>query len=311
MEDYNTFAKAACAALAFHKSLIGLSQLNALENAANKSNSTCFLESRAIFTYYVVYHLFTACMLIVPDAYLKTPLRAPEKYEMVTKEEINNPSETPEQWEACKRNEMDWATKIQHRQIKDFCAKVRESNRDEFATQAPYLIPLYEYFIDPSGSEKTCIPGLYEKLCYVRDRVIYRPSYVLTQSRNSVQTSAQLHKELVSLPNSQYLYQAISEVYEGIIRAMEGEHNCKDSCTVMLTEMWGGAVRNNLDELCALGHNRRRLQYLGKKESDGMYIFPTYICHLLELENIDFIQKYRRKYWYPFLKIWRTHTQSQ
>lgn len=323
MGNYDTtFAKAACAALAFHKSLIGLSQLNALENAASKSKDTHFLESRAVFTYYVTYHLFTACMLIVPDTYLKTPLHAPEKYGMVTEEEINNPSETPEQWEDCKSNEMDWATKIQHYHIKGFCAKVRESNQAEFSTQAPYLIPLYKYFIDPSGSESTCIPGLYEKLCYVRDRVIYRPSYVLTQSRSIIQTSAQLHKELVSLPNSKYLYHAISEVYVGLIRAMNTERNCKNTlhpCTSMLTEMWYGTVQDNLDELCALGHNRRRLQYLGTKDPDnGMYAFPTYICHLLELENIDFIQKYRRKYWYPFeklyvedLKAWRIHKQSQ
>lgn len=261
-------------------------------------------------------------MLIVPDAYLKKPLSAPPKFGTVTEEEINNSSETPEQWDACQSNEMDWATAIRHYQIKDFCAKLRISSYAEFSVQAPYLVPLYNYFVDSSGSEESCIPGLYEKLCYVRDRVIYRPSYVLTQSESIVQTSAQLHKEITSLPTSEYLYRAISEVYAGMIHAMDKERSCGDlhrPCTSILSEMWYGTAKDDLDELCSLGHKRRRLQYLGRKNADdGTYAFPTYICHLLELESIDFIQKYRKRYWRPLEKLyfedwknWRNQRRAQ
>ena len=303
--DHITYEKSACAALAFHKSLIGLSQLNALESASKDSGLTQFLESRAILTYYVAYHLFASSMLLVPDAYLKKPLSAPSKYGTVTEEEINSPLETPQQWNDCQRNEMDWATAITHSQIKDFCKRMRELDHN-FPPQVSFLRPLYDHFIDPTGSEEKCIPGLYEKLCYVRDRVIYRPSYVLTHSGHIVQTSAQLHSEITSLPTSEILHHAISDIYLEIIRAMETERSCKAQphpCTLMLSQLWCGKVRDDLDDLCALGHKRRRLQYLGKKEPDGKkYAFPTYVCHLLELESIDFIHKYRKKYWNPLEK---------
>ena len=45
-----------CAALSFHKSLIGLMQLNQLEEVSSVLQPS-FLSSRVLNTYYTVYHL--------------------------------------------------------------------------------------------------------------------------------------------------------------------------------------------------------------------------------------------------------------
>jgi hypothetical protein len=52
-----------CVALAFHKALIGVSQLNAIESAIQIKEFGQFRQSKAIITYYIVYHVFVACML--------------------------------------------------------------------------------------------------------------------------------------------------------------------------------------------------------------------------------------------------------
>lgn len=212
MSNHN-LAKEKCAALAFHKSLIGLSQLNASERVSGQDSSMYGDGARGIYTYYVVYHLFCACMLITPSEFAGMKFKEPAE---VTDEQIDNPSECPEQWDRGKEYEADWATKITHGQIKDFCKKRREKQQD-WKVNIPYLVPLYDYFVDDTGADKRCIPAMYEKLCYIRDRVIYRPSNVITTSGRSVQTSAQLGKELRSLPESEQLYRIIKKIYSGIV----------------------------------------------------------------------------------------------
>lgn len=52
------------AALAIHKSIIGIVKLEELEDVASDNLLSGFLYARAIYTYYCVYHLFVACMLM-------------------------------------------------------------------------------------------------------------------------------------------------------------------------------------------------------------------------------------------------------
>jgi hypothetical protein len=54
----------------------------------------------------------------------------------------------------------------------------------------PY-ISLYKEFIQSDINEPNkSIPGLYEKLCYIRDRAIYRPSVVIDRRNGGyIQTS--------------------------------------------------------------------------------------------------------------------------
>ena len=185
---------------------------------------------------------------------------------------------------------------------------MRCSEKTDWETELPYLIPLYDYFINDTDSEVRCIPALYEKLCYVRDRIIYRPSYVPVSSGDTVQTSAQLGEEVRSLPGAEYLYEAISEVYRKLLVCMEAERE-KDRHGVymtMFTAMWLGRVNEkDLKTLCAIGHKKCRLQRLGRRDDGGEYSFPTYISHLLELENIDFIRKYHKKYWKPLENLYK------
>ena len=254
-------------------------------------------------------------MLIVPEKYIAKSLKPPTQYGKTTKQEINNPSEVPEQWELGKSYEADWATNITHWQIKEFCRHLCNEKKDQWQNDAPYLLPLYQNFIKDRGIDSPCIPALYEKLCYIRDRIIYRPSYEPMSSGEIVQTSAQLGQEVQSLPNAAYLYQAILDVYQGLISCMKSEmQNCQHGIYIaMLTEMWVGRVNEgDLSNLCGLGHKKTRLQKLGKRDEDGMYSFPTYISHLLEIENIDYIRKYVKKYWEPLeymhqasWKVWR------
>lgn len=310
--------KAQCAALAFHKALIGLSQLDALERASGTSSS--FYGARGIYTYYSVYHLFCACMLIVPEQYSTVVLKRPKDYGCIKDADLNNPSESPEQWEKGREYEADWATSITHGQIKKFCKGIRQMSQAQWEQDVPYLIPLYNSFIDDTDAEQQCIPGMYEKLCYVRDRVIYRPSFVLMDTGGVAQTSAQMGEELRSLPQAKTLYQAISDVYHGLIIGMERErdHDEYGVLTSMFFELWTGRVKEDVNDLCALGHKRRRLQRLGEKEGANEYSFPTYVSHLLELEDIDFIRRYRKKYWSPLERMymdsrfaWRNHNKAK
>ncbi len=305
MDSLYTFAKTHCAALAFHKSLIGLSQLDALERTSGQGSG--LYGARGLFVYYTVYHLFCACMLITPSEYVGK-LKPPKKYGKITDEEIDNPSEAPAQWEHGKEYESDFATIITHTQVKNFCTNLRTCEKDRWNHDAPYLVPLYHYFVDDANSDKQCIPGLYEKLCYVRDRIIYRPSYVQTVSGRIVQTSAQLGYELRSLPNAEYLYHAITEIYNAMMQRMEEERRMGEygSCLAALTGMWNDRTgEENLSGLCALGHSKRRLQSLGQRDENGQYSFPTYISHLLEIESIDFVRTYKKKYWAPLEKAYQ------
>lgn len=302
MQEFE-YAKANCAALAFHKALIGLSQLDALESVSGILSS--LYGPRGIYTYYVVYHLFCACMLIVPERYGTKDLKPPANYGKTKEEELNNPSETPEQWENGRKYEADWATNITHTQVKKFCAYLRSENKDQWQTDAPYLIPLYRYFIDDFGAEQHCIPALYEKLCYIRDRILYRPSYVETESGDRIQTSAEIGKELHSLPNVAELYQEISEVYRGFISCMEQERaGVRKMCTHMLSNMWVGRIQEDVDTLCVLGHKKECLMSLGNPESPRNFTFPTYISHLIEFESTSFVQKCAEKYWRPLESLY-------
>ena len=60
----------------------------------------------------------------------------------------------------------------------------------------------------------------------------------------------------------------------------------------------------DLSELCLLGHQESQLKSLGSHDVDGAYSFPTYISHLLEMESMDFILKYKEKYWEPLEKLY-------
>jgi hypothetical protein len=58
-----------CAALSFHKSLVGISELNALEMLNSNPNGGGLRISRAMSSYYSIYHLFI-CMILLDKEYI-------------------------------------------------------------------------------------------------------------------------------------------------------------------------------------------------------------------------------------------------
>jgi hypothetical protein len=59
--------KSQTAALALHRSILGIAQLSALENAAECNEFGSFRTTKAILTYYSIYHLVTACLVCSDD----------------------------------------------------------------------------------------------------------------------------------------------------------------------------------------------------------------------------------------------------
>ena len=57
---------------------------------------------------------------------------------------------------------------------------------------------------------------LYEKAAYIRDRSIYRHSYVPGLSDNMIQTSLEVRKQDDSLPDSKALYSIICSIHKAI-----------------------------------------------------------------------------------------------
>lgn len=190
-----------CAALAFHKSLIGISELSLVEDAG-----TPFRFAKAIQTYYPVYHLFVCSMLLDNDYELRLNRgMLPERYE-VEKSELNNQSDLPEQWNKGRELEQDLASLIQHANIRRYCEKARKNPEG----LRPYASSLYAAFIESDGNPKhKCTPGLFEKLEYIRDRAVYCPTHIVYKDGGYAQTSYDVRKEIEGLPSSKDLYNTL------------------------------------------------------------------------------------------------------
>lgn len=304
MEEVDkSYKQAACSALAFHKALIGLSQLNALEEIRDSNNGSAGVNgSIGLYTYYVVYHLFCSCILLLPKE-LSGKLEDPENKVSISKSALDNESESPDQWDMGQKLEKDWASSIKHKQIKNFCKEIRLNPQNY--ENVPFIKTLYEYFIGPNDQEKGCLVSLYEKLCYVRDRALYRPSCVWTSDCGPVQTSLGVGKELRSLPNSTLLYEAITRALEGITICNSDEkinREIKNKCSDMLAELWTSFI-NMQDEKYykCLGICDEQMAKLEKYTFDKS--LPSYITQMIELEGVEFCLKYKEKYWDPLLVI--------
>lgn len=289
-----------CAALSFHKSLIGLMQLNQLEEVSSVLQPS-FLSSRVLNIYYTVYHLFCCCILMTPTEFANVKLNSPQER---SDKVIISKNNTVESWESRKKAESDWSTLITHSLIKKFCNNLRTCD----LTNAPsYLKSLYRLFIDDTLVNQKCINGLYEKLCYYRDYVLYRPAFILSESDHYWQTAFRLTDDFSSLPTSLELYNAISEIYNGFLIEMENESKpINDSAsfwyfTPFLHAIWGCSVNCPVSKLDSTGHTieeLKKFEFLPNDDPNTIQL-PTYISHLLDLENIDCILQYNEKYWVP------------
>ena len=132
-DRHNTVYIANCAALAFHKSLVGISELRALESVKDHPTAGGLRISRALNTYYSIYHLFVAMMLLDKGFSIKLNPRKCKEGIIdfgVNLQELNNPEETPDAWNAAGELEQDLATNITHGSVKQYCRYLRGKRID-------------------------------------------------------------------------------------------------------------------------------------------------------------------------------------
>ncbi len=194
--------------LAIIKALIGITQLYALEEASKKINSS-FLQAKAITTYYIVYHMFSSHIARFDKC---------KKIHREIKESIlNSEGEKPEDWTNCANVEKDIACSIGHCDIKKYCKSQRKNEKPELKNSI-----LTANFI---GDNEGNASYLYEKLCYIRDRVVYRPTFVYDDNGKCFQTSKDIKKEIMSMPDSNALISILYKYCESI-KFVSSEKSC-------------------------------------------------------------------------------------
>ena len=296
-------------ALSLHKSIMGIAQLDALEKASNVKLYGDFRTAKAILTYYSVYHVFVASILLserlLQDKDVNKLFKTISKDEyigLVSEKQLNSTSEHPNQWENQRGYESDLATQITHSQIKKYCKQLREEKAANKALQ-PYEEILYNAFIgdEPKENEK-CIAGLYEKICYIRDRTIYRPSFVVDDKGKIWQTSKDIRIEIDSLPTSDMIYSHVADfIYCLINTVTESNPSARNLLYCFLTDL----CECDIDELLNMGHSKEDIERLSQEfrfeldQKDKTICVTAHISQLLELENIDIIVKWHNKFWNP------------
>jgi hypothetical protein len=201
-----------------------------------------------------------------------------------------------EQWDAQRNYEKDYATVIEHKHIKKFCSELRK-NIDNLNILEQIL---YITFIDNTISRGKCIPCLYEKICYIRDRSIYRPSFVITSNGKSQQTFLYVREEIDSLPSSDNLYEHIKKIYKAMLKE-------KDLYHFVLIYLWRSPLTCYDNDLINMGHSEDELKLLRSKYAtscDDDSSFNIHIGHLLELEDAKFIECSLEKFWIPLQNMW-------
>ncbi|MBJ8104821.1 hypothetical protein JDS80_13395 [Bacillus cereus group sp. N8] len=278
------------AAMSFHKTLFGLSELKVLQDIPVKYGTGSLKMSETVFAYYTVYHLITFCMLLDEEYEIivmkklknnKVPLEGNKKL-------LNSHEDTPERWNNQEQHERDIASMISHSNIKDYCKSLR--NRECIKNKIVKLI--YDHFI--SLEFKTI--G-YEKICYIRDRIVYRPTVVIDDENGGIiQTSADLNEELSKLPSWKQYYQILEDLHKKLIEMYDNSDMVKG----LLTYMWRGQpVREEWKLLNDLGWTDEEIQMYRSKANSNELCFDSYISHLIEIRDKERIKKDLREIWFP------------
>ncbi|PEC89408.1 hypothetical protein COJ87_19925 [Bacillus cereus] len=287
------------AGLSFHKALFGISELKALEKISKNSDSLKM--SVAINTYYVVYNIMTLIMLIDEEYPITIKCKSNQEGRIlleVNKESLNREGESSKDWDEMKFLERDIASQITHMQIKDYCKEVRSN----FENKSEPVKIVYEAFM----SEQANVI-LYEKLCYVRDRLIYRPTCVLADEIEQlpILTSLDVRKEIADLPNWKDLYQIVFNLYESILKIIkESEKQTLHFYEKVIHYMWYWRIEESVKYLYNLGWTEEDVTNYGQYidfEEDKV-ILSSYLAHLVEIADINRIRQDIKELWNP-LKV--------
>ena len=277
------------AALAMHKAIIGICELDSLENAASQC-ARSLKQAIAVQTYYIVYHLFTCCMLLDPDYKISFILKKDKIFYGTEQKFIKKKSHTPKDWKLRKYDESDLAVMISHGNIKDYCEELRGKRIDN-----RYLKKLYDYFIDENAS---CV--LYEKIAYIRDRSIYRPTYVITDRGETFQTSLYVREQIDSLPKSIDLFSVIKDIHKCICDLAINNGCVKDNFLFTYLEKFNASTVTCSSEYAAkLGYSWEILEKMGGSELTKTV--PSFLCQLMELESPEMAYVFYQKYWQPII----------
>lgn len=274
----------ACAALAINKAIIGIAELSLTEKAAKRHCYGALRYSKAIQTYYAAYNIMTSYMILTNQICKETR----KNYDSVDPVKLNSEDESPETWEGQRKLEQDLSTLIGHSGIRKQCRKMRGWDPDE-------LDPLEKLIWDTFVVQGS--PLLYEKICYIRDRTIYRPSYVISTDNTPLQTSMYVRKEIDSLPDSHYLLEFMQRYLKAISQREDIDF------LALHIHLTGCLVINSEEYLSSLGISDEDIQQLKAlqliQEDNSM---PSYICQLLELEPVNIVIKLYETFWVPIIE---------
>jgi hypothetical protein len=194
----------------------------------------------------------------------------------VDAEKLNSLSEKPETWAELRDIEQDISTMITHYQIGKYCSALREKGDNNLLPE--YLNLIYQNFVKTLPDKNVSINGLYEKLCYIRDRSVYRPSYVIDENNVMIHISLNIRSEIENLPKSNELYIIIIEILEAIVKEKDIYLNS------FLRILWIDHVSETKEHVIDLGYNENDIEILKYKYSfeQNELSFSTYITHLME-----------------------------
>lgn len=277
-----------CAALAVNRALIGIAELSLAEKAAKEARFGQFRNTKAILTYYTVYNIMTSYMIISQNI----PNKYRNNYKYVDKDLLNSDDESPETWDRHKELEQDLSSLITHGHIKSFCADMRTENIKPNSELDSFMC---ETFMKKGALL------LYNKLCYIRDRAIYRPTFVVSKNGDNeefAQTSRDVRKEIDSLPDSETIYNVILN-YLKFVAKLDNVAFC---------DLYGRlkhklVVYGNDEYLRTIGVDEEQKKMLIENGimSDELEV-PTYICQLLELESVDIVVDLYNTFWKPLFE---------
>ncbi|MDZ4567226.1 hypothetical protein [Bacillus cereus] len=303
-EDNNRYI-ANCAALAFHKSLVGISELRALESVKDHSTAGGLRISRAVSTYYSIYHLFVAMMLLDKNFDIRLNPKKCKDGSIdfgVNEENLNNPEETPKAWKDASELEQDLATSITHGNIKFYCHELRK-RKDKLTV--PYKL-LYNNFVKADNRDKS-VAGLFEKVCYIRDRAVYRPSIVYSHGGKEIHTSQDIRKEIEGLPSSGYLLSRVKEIILGLnVKTKYGslEEFVKKNDNLLVKSCFYHFSHAHFCEdekyIKSLGYTAEDIEKFRYTDQEPLS-FNTHITHLMELVDRERLRKDHDEIWADLL----------
>jgi len=285
---------AGCAVLAMNKAIIGVCGLDALETSEVASGIP-LRSSKAIQVYYIIYHLFVCCMLMDSGYELRVnkidSQRKPFSYGWDI-QELKKRACRPDEWNERKEKEQDLATCITHGGIKSYCYRLRKAvGRNGINCISRELRVLYDSFIRTKGAII-----LYEKAAYIRDRSIYRPSFVPSLSDTMIQTSLDVRAQDDSLPNSKDFYSMVKSIHKAICSSLGDSLNE----SYVLNYAFINHVDCKTEYAHKLGYSWDALEELGGNREEE-YV-PSAIAQMMELYPQEYTLEYYKKYFLPLLE---------